>query len=133
MRATRAWHDAQRDFGQGKARRIACINKIAQQSHFKSARISVSVDRGNHGHWQIHQRPVHTLKQFVLQCPLFIRHTVALFQIATGTKYFFASTGQYNAASIASIGRETVPEIKHVVTHLGVDSIAHVRTADRNF
>ena len=91
------------------------------------------VDRCNHWHRQIHQRPVHAFKQFVLQCPLLFSHAVTLFQIATGTEYFFACTSQHNATDITRVSCETVPEVKHVVTHLSIHGVAHLRPIDGDF
>ena len=69
----------------------------------------------------------------MLQRPLFFCHAIAFFQIAACTKYFFTCAREYHAANISGIGSEAIPEIKHVMPHLGVDSIAHVGAVDRDF
>ena len=69
----------------------------------------------------------------MLQCPLLFGHAIALFEIAAGTKYFLAGTGQHDAADVAGVSGQPIPKIEQVMTRLCVDCVANLRSIECHF
>ena len=71
---------------------------IPSGGDFATAAISGAIDRSDQRKRTTHDRPHHPLEDGVLRLPGFIRHALALFEVAAGAKRLFAAAGQDHRA-----------------------------------
>ena len=101
LRAATARHDAERDFGQRKARGVGGVEEVASARDLAAAAIGRAIDGADDRDRAIDQRPHHPLEDDVLARPLLVGHAAAFLEVAARTKGLVARSGQDDAAQIA--------------------------------
>jgi hypothetical protein len=103
-----------RDLGQREARMARGVGEVAGQHGLETAGIGVAVDRRDHRHRQVHQRPVLTLEEFMLAPPRVRRHAVAFLQVSARTERAFPCAGEHDAAHVFRILGQPRPQVEQV-------------------